>query len=61
LPEENEQVLEAFLRSHSDYKLRSFLLRGIERPGSVTLYPHRDGTDGFFISKLERSAHRCRN
>lgn len=61
LPEENEQVLEAFLRSHPDYKLCSFLLRGIERPGSVTLYPHRDGTDGFFISKLERSAHRCRN
>ncbi len=44
LKEENEQVVEAFLQAHPDFSL----LR------QRTLYPDTDGTDGFFVSVLER-------
>ena len=61
LREENEDVVDAFLRAHPEFKP--------ERPpidpsrldaspffadGYVKFYPHRDGTDGFFISILKR-------
>jgi 16S rRNA (cytosine967-C5)-methyltransferase len=41
---ENEERMRAFLDSHSDF-----------RPSrTIQLLPHRDGTDGFFIARLER-------
>lgn len=56
LPEENERMLKAFLKTHEDFSLCSFDIRGEKTEGYITLYPHRHGTDGFFISKLERRA-----
>ncbi len=54
LPEENEQVVDAFLRDHGDFAPVSFPLRGRAIDGHTTLLPHVDGTDGFFIALLER-------
>lgn len=56
LPEENERMLKNFLKTHEDFHLCSFDIRGEKIDGYITLYPHRHGTDGFFISKLERRA-----
>ena len=42
---ENEQQMRAFLKAHEEF-------RGVEERA---LLPHRDGTDGFFIARLERS------
>ncbi len=56
LPEENERMVKAFLKDHTDFSLCSFDIRGEKTEGYITLYPHRHGTDGFFISKLERRA-----
>lgn len=57
LPRENEGVVQAFLAEHPDYKEESFTLPGPVGPvpsGMVTLWPHRHGTDGFFICKLRK-------
>jgi 16S rRNA (cytosine967-C5)-methyltransferase len=43
---ENEEQMRAFLESHP----------GFRRERTVHLLPHRDGTDGFFIARLERSS-----
>ena len=54
---ENEDVVQSFLSDHIDYKLESFTLPGPLgeiTAGMVTLWPHRHGTDGFFISKLRK-------
>ena len=54
---ENEEVVQSFLSDHIDYKLESFTLPGPLgeiTAGMVTLWPHRHGTDGFFISKLRK-------
>lgn len=45
LPEENGDVVDAFLASHPDFV-------EIER---VSLYPDTDGTDGFFYAVLQRN------
>lgn len=43
--QENEDIVNAFLRLHSEY----------EKAGEViTLLPHKDNTDGFFIAKLRK-------
>jgi 16S rRNA (cytosine967-C5)-methyltransferase len=41
---ENEDQVQAFLTDHSDFR----------RDRVVRLLPHRDGTDGFYIARLER-------
>lgn len=54
---ENEEVVETFLAENNSYKAEAFPLPGPVGPvqsGSVTLWPHRHGTDGFFISKMRR-------
>lgn len=54
---ENGEVVEAFLAENKAYKAEAFTLPGAIGPvqsGSVTLWPHRHGTDGFFISKMRR-------
>lgn len=56
LARENEDVVKGFLASHEDYSLEAFALPGPvgKTEGMVTLWPHRHGTDGFFIAKLRR-------
>ena len=57
LPEENSEIIKAFLTQTDGFVPESFTLPGkigtIET-GQVTLYPHIHDTDGFFISKLRR-------
>ncbi|MCI9155600.1 MAG: 16S rRNA (cytosine(967)-C(5))-methyltransferase RsmB [Lawsonibacter sp.] len=57
LRRENEDVALAFLAEHPDFKAEGFRLPeyvGDAREGMLTLWPHRQGTDGFFISKLHK-------
>ena len=54
---ENEEVVDGFLADHPDYRPESFLLPdplGQIDAGMVTLWPHRHGTDGFFICKMRK-------
>ena len=54
---ENGEVVETFLAENKSYKAETFTLPGpvgLIQSGSVTLWPHRHGTDGFFISKMRR-------
>lgn len=55
LPEENEELVEAFLTQREDYSLEGFSLPGADCPeGMHTFWPNVDGTDGFFAAKLRR-------
>lgn len=65
LPAENEEVIEDFLTSHSNFiqiPLDSLFIRlGIPRTlskknSALRLYPHHHGTDGFYAVLLEREA-----
>lgn len=52
-PQENEQVVERFLREHPEFGPRRLplgCLNGGISPSSLTLFPHMHGTDGFFIA-----------
>jgi len=53
---ENEAVTDAFLRAHSDFTEESFTLPSPIGTvnGHITLLPHRDGTDGFYICRMRR-------
>lgn len=54
---ENEGVVQAFLAEHPEFKPEAFTLSdpvGVCKEGMVTLWPHRHGTDGFFICKLRK-------
>lgn len=57
LRRENEEVALSFLENHPDFKAEGFPLPeyvGDARTGMLTLWPHRQGTDGFFICKLRK-------
>lgn len=55
LPEENQQNVEDFLSSHSEFTLTPWRVGNISADGGmITLFPHVHGTDGFFIAKLTR-------
>ena len=57
LRRENEDVVGAFLADHREYRAERFRLPGPAgdvEAGMVTLWPHRQGTDGFFICKLRK-------
>lgn len=57
LRRENEEVALDFLAGHPDFKAEGFPLPeyvGDGRTGLLTLWPHRQGTDGFFICKLRK-------
>jgi 16S rRNA (cytosine967-C5)-methyltransferase len=60
LPEENEAVVEAFLRDSPGFRLvpRARLPLALQSvaddTGIVRLFPHRHDTDGFFAARLER-------
>ena len=49
--EENEEVMELFLKKHPELKKRG--VSG-SSDGFLRLYPHRDGTDGFFLGIAEK-------
>jgi len=54
---ENEGVAQGFLADHPEYKPEAFHPPGdMGEPvdGMLTLWPHRQGTDGFFICKLRK-------
>lgn len=55
LRRENEDVVERFLEEHPEFQADAVKLPGIgEICGMATLWPHRYGTDGFFIARLKR-------
>lgn len=56
LPEENQQVTDAFLAEHPDFSRETFSLPEPvgETDGQVTLWPQRHGTDGFYICRMRR-------
>ena len=58
LPEENEQVVAWFLENHSEFSLSPFELPHPlgKCEGQMTLWPHRHGTDGFFICRMVKKA-----
>ncbi|HEY0881646.1 MAG TPA: SAM-dependent methyltransferase, partial [Archangium sp.] len=63
LREENEAVVEDFLKSHPDFSLTpatpwlgEALAAKTTRDGMLRLYPHRHDTDGFFGAVLVRKA-----
>ncbi len=56
LRRENENVVSSFLDKHHNFTLSPFQLPGSvgQTEEMVTLWPHRHGTDGFFIARLRR-------
>ena len=56
LREENEAVIETFLRENPDFAPEAFSLPGVGEiaEGQITLWPQIHGTDGFFIAKLRK-------
>ncbi|WP_417043126.1 16S rRNA (cytosine(967)-C(5))-methyltransferase RsmB [Dysosmobacter sp.] len=58
LPEENQQVTEAFLAETPEFERTPFDLPEPvgKTEGEITLWPHRHGTDGFYICRMMRRA-----
>ena len=57
LREENEAVVSSFLKRHPDYSPCDFSVgERSSSGGCYTFWPHIDGTDGFFVSKLLKEA-----
>jgi len=65
-PTENERLITAFLDSNADFSLEDLTsalpefaaaetVRSGSLPGTLLTFPPRDGTAGFFISRLRRS------
>ena len=54
LPEENEQVVDAFLADHPEYMTDSVTLPNGETAYQLTLWPQRHQTDGFYICRMKR-------
>lgn len=58
LPEENEDVVAWFLKNHPEFTLSPFELPHPlgKCDGMLTLWPHRHGTDGFFICRMVKAS-----
>lgn len=61
LPEENQRVIEKFLKNHTEFELDDIaglvpgeLHEHIEKKGMLNLFPNRDGIDGFFMARMIR-------
>ena len=55
-PDENERVVESFLKDNPDYVPVDFTVGGYSsQNGMLGLLPHVHATDGFFIAKIKRS------
>jgi 16S rRNA (cytosine967-C5)-methyltransferase len=51
--EEDEKVVEIFLKNHPKFELRPFKLAKIEsKTGMLKILPDSYGSDGFFIAKF---------
>lgn len=57
LPEENEQITDAFLAEHPDFSRENFTLPQPvgETDGQFTFWPHLHGVDGFYICRMKRN------
>jgi len=57
-PEENESVRDRFLQLNGNFRVeqRNFPWPLLSDGGSLRIWPHRSGTDGFFITTFQRSA-----
>lgn len=58
-PKENGKAADRFLREHKDFEPYEInipnIMRGIDEPkNQLTLFPHINGTDGFFISAFKK-------
>ena len=53
-PEENFEVCKKFLENNNEFALKPFTWAKGECSGSLVLMPDTDGTDGFYICKMER-------
>lgn len=54
---ENEGVISTFLDKNADFELVPFTVGEIfAEKGFLTLYPHRNCTDGFFMAKLRKKS-----
>lgn len=53
IKQENDEVLYKFLENNSDFELVDFEILNVKQ-SSITLLSHKNGTDGFFISKIRR-------
>lgn len=51
-PEENFGICKRFLAEHPEFSLCSFDWKRGKCDGSLTLLPHKDKTDGFYICKM---------
>jgi 16S rRNA (cytosine967-C5)-methyltransferase len=63
LAEENEEVVQAFLAEHPEFHpadaaaiLQRYQLAHLADGSAIHLFPHRHGTDGFFVAVLERTS-----
>lgn len=58
LPEENQQITDAFLAQHPDFSREDLSLpaQAGQTDGQVTLWPHRHDTDGFYICRMRQQA-----
>jgi 16S rRNA (cytosine967-C5)-methyltransferase len=54
LPDENEELVNAFLADHGEFSLVPFSVGELHADGMITLTPYAHGTDGFFLSKLQK-------
>lgn len=56
LPEENEQITDAFLAEHPDFSREKMRLPQPLGDGEeqITLWPQRHQTDGFYICRMKR-------
>lgn len=56
---ENQEVVKAFLAQNKDFTQIKVELPNeqltIQADGSITIYPHQYGTDGFFISRFKKN------
>ena len=54
-PDENQGVTDKFIENHGDFSYEPIELKKINsEKGYITLYPHKHGTDGFYIAKLRK-------
>ncbi len=53
-PAENQGVIKSFLSINPDFQLVPLAEEWPQKEGMVHLFPHRHGTDGFFMAKMRR-------